>query len=111
MSNAMIILLESVKLMEEGIIGCTGEKMTIEDQNGKREIDMPESIHTYQRWKSLGYQVKKGQKAKAQFPIWKYTSKKDKEMSEEEAQANGYCFLKTASFFTKEQVEKIKEAV
>lgn len=54
--------------------------------------------------------MKKGQKAKAQFPIWKYTSKKDKDMTEEEAQQNGYCFLKTASFFTREQVEKIEVA-
>lgn len=110
MTNSMIILLESVKLMEEGIIGCTGEKMIIEDQNGKREIDVPESIHTYQKWKALGYQVRKGEKAVAQFPIWKYTAKKNKDMTEEEAQQNGYCFMKQSSWFTAKQVEKIEVA-
>lgn len=111
MTNSMIILLEQVKLMEAGIISGTGEKMLVTDADGnKKELDVPEAIHTYARWKSLGYQVKKGQKAIAQFPIWKYSAKKDKNMTEEEAQAEGYCFMKTASFFKAEQVEKIAEA-
>ena len=110
MTNAMIILMESVKLLEEGKIQSTGEKIVVEDSEGnKKELDMPEPIHTYQRWKSLGYQVKKGEKAVAQFPIWKYTSKKTKDMSEEEeAQKSGYCFMKLSSFFRKSQVEEVK---
>lgn len=72
------------------------------------QISEDEEIHTYARWKSLGYQVKKGQKAIAQFPIWKYTSKKKaEEVSEEEAQARGYCFMKLSSFFSTKQVEPI----
>lgn len=110
MTNAMIILLESVKLMEAGLISGTGEKMVVKDSEGnEQELDIPEQIHTYQRWKSLGYQVRRGQKAIAQFPIWKYTSKKTKEMSEEEAQEGGYCFMKLSSFFKAEQVERIGE--
>lgn len=108
MTNVMIILLESVKLMEAGVIKATGEKMIVEDENGKREIDIPEPIHTYQKWKTLGYQVKRGSKAVAQFPIWKYTASKKKEESEEEAQAQGHCFMKMSSFFTSEQVEKME---
>ena len=49
----MIILMESVKLMEDGVIKGTGEKMIIEDQNGKREIDIPEPyihISVGSRW-------------------------------------------------------------
>ena len=72
------------------------------------KISEEEEIHTYAHWKSLGYQVKKGQKAVAQFPIWKYTSKKKaEEVSEEEAQARGYCFMKLSSFFSTKQVEPI----
>ena len=110
MTNAMIILMESIKLMEDGIIKGSGIKATIEDEQGKREIELPESIHTYQKWKALGYQVKKGSKAVAQFPIWKYTSAKKKEETEEEAQQEGHCFMKISSFFTAEQVEKIEVA-
>lgn len=109
MTNAMIILLESVDLMENGILKPTGERIVIDTDEGKKEVDVPEVIHTYQHWKALGYQVKKGSKAVAQFPIWKYTSKKDKDMSEAEAQEKGFCFLKKASWFTAEQVEKIEE--
>lgn len=72
------------------------------------KISEEEEIHTYAHWKSLGYQVKKGQKAVAQFPIWKYTNKKKaEEVSEEEAQARGYCFMKMSSFFSTKQVEPI----
>ena len=109
MTNTMIILMESIKLMESGVLKGTGEKIVIEDSEGnKKELQVPEVIHTYAHWKSLGYQVKKGQKAIAQFPIWKYTSKKSKNMTEEEAQEKGYCFLKQSSFFKQEQVEQLK---
>lgn len=106
MTNKMIILLESVKLMEQGIIKGSGIKgLTPEG----KEIELPETIHTYQTWKQLGFQVKKGSKAVAQFPVWKYTSKKSNEESEEEAQEQGHCFMKVASFFTKEQVEEVSK--
>lgn len=65
-------------------------------------------IHTYQHWQSLGYQVKKGEKAIAKFPIWKYTKGKKKEMTEEEAQSRGYCFMKNSAWFSDQQVEKIE---
>lgn len=66
-------------------------------------------IHTYAHWKSLGFQVKKGEHAIAKFPIWKYTKKKNKDMSEEEAQQKGYCFMKNSAWFTDTQVEPIKD--
>ena len=111
MNNATIILLESVKLMDAGVLKCTGETIIVEDSEGnKKEYEVPEQIHTFQKWKSLGYVVKKGQKAIAQFPIWKYTKKKmPKGMTEEQGQDEGYCFLKVASFFKEDQVERIEE--
>lgn len=90
MTNAMIILGQTSMLIHDGVIG---------------EDDV---IHTYARWKALGYQVKKGEKAITKFPVWKYTNKKAKEMDEEEAQASGYCFMKVSAFFSNKQVEPVK---
>ena len=56
----------------------------------------------------MGYQVKKGEKSNIKFTIWKYTKGKKKDMTEEEAQQKGYCFMKLSAFFTDEQVEKIE---
>lgn len=56
MTNAMIILMESIKLMESGVLKGTGEKIVVEDAEGnKKELEVPEVIHTYAHWKSLGY--------------------------------------------------------
>ena len=110
MTNAEIIMNQSIELMEQGIIKGTGRmfEAIITDAEGneeKRMVEEPEAIHTYQAWKQLGYQVKKGEKAKASFTIWKYVKGKKKEETEEEPEAK--MFMTKASFFTLEQVEKI----
>lgn len=92
MTNAQIIMNESITLVEDGILKMIGE--------------FPEPIHTFAGWKSLGYSVKQGEHAIAKFPIWKYTSKKKETDEGEEEYAN--MFLKTAAFFKFSQVEKIK---
>jgi len=116
MTNAMIILLHSVKLMEKGILKPTGEKIQVQDAEGEvKELDVPEPIHTYAAWKSLGYQVKKGSKAVAQFPVWKYMNGKMEaeevrdDVDVEKNENRKYCFMKKASFFTAAQVEKMEE--
>ena len=91
MTNSEIILGNMATLIADGVI--------TEDN----------VIHTYAHWKSLGFQVKKGEHAIAKFPIWKYTKKKNKDMSEEEAQQKGYCFMKNSAWFTDAQVEPIKD--
>lgn len=95
MTNEEIILKESERLVQEGILKTV-------------EIDgeeIPEPIHTYQKWKALGYKVKKGEKSTIKIPIWKYTSKTvtidNKEV------LSSATFMKTAAFFTRAQVEKI----
>lgn len=102
MTNAQIILLESIKLLNDGVLNSTGRLFKTED--GK-EFAEPEPIHTFQAWKALGYSVKKGEKAIAKFPIWKYTSKKVEVEGKEEEKSN--MFMKTAAFFKFSQVEKI----
>jgi len=113
MTNQMIIASEQTRLAQEGVLKYTGRKIQVFNLVTQEEefIDEIQPIHTFNAWKLLGYKVKKGEKAVAKFPIWKYTSKKKKEESEEEAQANGYCFMKMSAFFTNEQVEKIEEEV
>lgn len=107
MTNKMIVLMESIKLMEQGVLEPTGEKVVVEDENGnKKELDVPEEIHTYQVWKELGFQVQKGEKAVAQFPIWKYTSKKVENKDGEEVEKSN-MFMKTASFFKASQVKEV----
>ena len=104
-TNAQIILNESLNLLEQGVLKPTGRVFVQEMPDGtKVELPEPEPIHTYNGWKELGYQVKKGEHAKAQFTIWKYSGKKDEETGDAE---KGHCFLKRASWFTMDQVEKV----
>ena len=105
MTNAQIIFIEGQKLAEAGIINYTGRVLKALNPAGEEvEVKETEQIHTYAAWKELGYQVQKGQKAVAKFPVWKYTSKKNEETGEEE---NAHMFMKTASFFRLEQVAPI----
>lgn len=114
MTNAMIILNESVRLMEEGVLKGTGQFVEIENEDGTtRQLEMPEPIHTFQKWKELGYSVKKGEKSTIKFPIWKHTTK---EKPVEELTGNPIedapitnMFMKMSAFFTFAQVEKIVE--
>ena len=109
MTNEMIILWESVDLMEQGIIGTTGRPFEVEDKDGnKRLLQEPEAIHTFDGWKERGYAVKKGEHAVASFMIWKYVSGKKKNEETEAEEENGRCIMKKAFFFKASQVEKIK---
>jgi hypothetical protein len=71
--------------------------------------------HTFQVWKAAGYSVKKGAKAAFKADIWKHVTKKaaDEAGAADEAKkdtAGGYFIVKTAHFFTSDQVEAIKPA-
>lgn len=109
MTNAMIILNESVRLMEEGVLEGTGQFIEVEDKDGvKEKLELPEEIHTFAAWKAKGYKVKKGEHAIATFPIWKYTNKTVKtEDGEEEKKEN--MFLKVSAFFKRSQVERMEK--
>lgn len=112
MTNKEIIFNESTKLMNEGKISDTGRVFTVKFDDGTvKEFVEPEAIHTFATWKQLGYNVKKGEKAIAKFPIWKYTSKTvvNEETNEEEHSSN--CFMKMSAFFKISQVEKVGENV
>lgn len=119
MTNATIILNESLRLMEEGILKGSGQFAEIETENGTQTIELPEEIHTFQGWKERGFSVKKGEKSAIKFPIWKHTTKMLKtdtgnaeldkmntQINEQGGQTN--MFMKTSAWFTFSQVEPIK---
>ena len=110
MTNAMIILLKSVELMEQGVIKGTGQFREAEINGEIRKFEIPEEIHTYAKWKQMGYQVIKGQKSNIKFQVWKYQSGQqveDTDDNQNEA-TGGRCYLRTASFFTRSQVKEAK---
>lgn len=110
MTNAQIILQNSIFLMEQGLLKGTDQTITIQDEDGtSRQVQMPEPIHTYNAWKKLGYQVQKGEHAIAKFPIWKYkeAGKKQEEEAENDQPQKGRMFKKVAFFFTMDQVQPI----
>lgn len=114
MTNNMIILMERVQLMKAGKIGTTGRYVEVEHKDGTVEkLAEPEEIHTYQHWKALGYQVKRGEKAAASFMIWKAGKSKEEPNPEapEENLEKMKMFMKLAHFFTMAQVEPIKKVI
>ena len=111
MTNAMIILMESVKLMEEGKLNGTGKFIEVEDGNGgRKKLEIPEAIHTYAKWKELGYQVRRGEKSEIKIQVWKYRGKTQTDEESGETIETGKCFLKVAAFFTMAQVDAITTA-
>ena len=103
MTNQMIIMMQQEELAKAGILEYTGREIevTLPDESVMTFKEV-EDIHTYAKWKELGFQVKKGEKAVTQFMIWKYVQKKKKETDEEN---EARMFMKKASFFKRSQVE------
>lgn len=110
MTNEMIILMESVKLMEEGKLKGTGKFVEVETQDGKKQLEIPEAIHTYAKWKELGYQVRRGEKSEIKIQVWKYRGKTQTDEESGETIETGKCFMKVAAFFTMAQVDAIATA-
>lgn len=112
MTNATIIMNESLKLMEAGLLKGSGVYGNITTADGTtKRIELPEEIHTFSAWKELGYAVKKGEKSRIKINIWKYTQR-EKPVDEltgnplEDAPITN-MIMKTAAFFTFAQVEPI----
>lgn len=63
-------------------------------------------IHTFQAWKSKGYIVKKGEKAKIATRLWKFKKGTVENDDGKEEERENYYLCK-AYLFTEEQVEKI----
>lgn len=105
MTNAEIIFNAGQALAEHGIISYTGNEFEATNEQGETVIiKETEPIHTYTAWKSLGYQVQKGQKAVASFKIWKHTTKENEETGKKESK----MFMTNAFFFKSSQVSPIQ---
>ena len=120
MTNAQIILNESLQLMKDGVIGGSGQYGEFETGNGTITIELPEEIHTFQGWKMRGYSVKKGEKSSIKFPIWKHTVKflNTETGNAEQDKANALIneqggetnmIMKVSCWFTAAQVEPVKK--
>ena len=103
MTNLAIIEMNKMMLFADGVLKA----------NEEGEI---QEIHTYQAWKKLGFQVKKGEKAIAKFAVWTFNAKKKKDEEEPaetddstETKKRGRMYMKMSAFFTDEQVERIQK--
>ena len=79
-------------------------------ENAKIEFGLDEDLilKTYQDWKRLGYQVKKGEKSVMACMIWFPKKSKVKVDADSEEEVNDGSFFKSkAFFFSQKQVEKI----
>ena len=74
---------------------------------GSGVISAEEEIHTFAKWKSLGYAVKCGEKCVVKLTIWKHTTKQITLENGENVE-DAKMFMKTAAFFSTSQVEKIQ---
>lgn len=79
------------------------EIIQMEKINNKLHPDT--ELHTYKIWQSLGYQVKKGEKAIVSTKLWKNVDVTDKKTGKKEQK----MILCNASLFSYEQVKKIEK--
>lgn len=107
MTNETITMNTSFALMEDGILKGSGVFGKTEDGT---EVEFPEVIHTYNTWKKMGRQVKRGEKAIAKIRIWKCSTKTMKvttNKGDEHDEDVRRMFMKDAFFFTFDQTEAV----
>ena len=112
MTNAEIIMKESIRLMNAGELKGSGTRAKVEIEGKLEEIELPEEIHTFNGWKERGYSVKKGEHSRIKISIWKHTAREKKPEEKNGSKADDVpvenMFLKLSAFFTFAQVEPIK---
>jgi hypothetical protein len=69
-----------------------------------------EEVHTYARWKQLGYKVKPGEKALFGTRLWKIVNRSASVYAEKEetAEVTHNMYMCKAYLFGKSQVEKVE---
>ena len=82
-------------------------KAIIEFYKIENNITCP--LHTYTKWKELGYQVKKGEKSQHHILIWKACTKKVVDTEKQTEITTTKMIMKVAHFFTLSQVEKVQK--
>ena len=103
MTNERIILLKRIDLLRDGLIRSIGTREFTDYRGRKFSYDIPEDIYTEGAWRKRGYRIRKGEQARARFPIWKYQIDPD-------ARPYGRTFYMTdMNFFTEDQVVPITD--
>lgn len=85
-------------------------KAIIDAYKTENGIPMEKPLFTYAVWKSMGYQVKKGEASRHRVQMWKFTPGKktaDTEAQEAPQGKGNRCFMKTVCLFEMSQVERI----
>lgn len=115
MTNAEIIMRESLELAEQGILATT--ESTFTDENGEEvTLEVPEDIHTFDQWKKQGRIVKYGEHAIAKFAVWSPTKASQKVLDETDDELTDKekkqlkMYMRTACFFKKSQTQTAEEA-
>lgn len=114
MTNAMIMMMETQRLAEEGVLKYTGKTLKAVNVLGEEvEIKEVEPIYTFAIWNKMGYKIKKGEHPKCKFRIWfrdngKRKKKVDDEEKEGEERKPGF-YMALASWYTADQVERKPE--
>ena len=84
---------------------ATTNTQIIETYKAAHNIPISTPLYTYAVWRSMGYQVKKGEKCRHRVCLWKYGEKKIEQDGQE--RTVGRCFHKTMSLFEMSQVERM----
>lgn len=84
-------------------------KMIIEAYKLENDIDPTCVLHTFAKWQSMGYKIKKGEKSKHHITIWRKCNKKVYDEESQTETISSKLILKTAYFFTVDQVEKVEK--
>lgn len=89
---------------------ATTNTQIIETYKAAHNIPLSTPLCTYAVWRSMGYQVKKGEASRHRVQMWKYipgAGKADTEAQEAPQSKGNRCFMKTMYLFTQEQVERM----
>ena len=83
----------------------TTNKSIINAYKIAHNIPLSAPLYTYAAWRSMGYQVKKGERCRHRVQMWKHTEKTIEQDGEEKTV--GRCFHKVVNLFEAEQVERM----
>lgn len=82
----------------------------IEYYKAENNIPTDKPLFTYAVWKSMGYQVKRGEASRHRVQLWKYIPRAGKAdtVAQQAPQSKGNrCFMKTVCLFEAGQVERM----
>lgn len=89
---------------------ATTNAQIIETYKAANNIPLSTPLYSYAVWRSMGYQVKKGEASRHRVQLWKYIPGKktaDTETQEAPQSKRNRCFMKTVCLFEAGQVKRM----